>query len=46
MLNPGDSKEVVLEVENAFKTTAREVVPLSRPAAPTILQMPAQGGAR
>jgi NADH-quinone oxidoreductase subunit L len=30
-LNPGESKEVVLEVESAFKTVAREVIPLSRP---------------
>ena len=56
VLNPGDSKEVVLEVENAFKSTAREVLPLNRAAPPTIVQVPgappqpaprpAQGGAR
>jgi NADH-quinone oxidoreductase subunit L len=33
-LSPGESKEVVLEVESAFKSTSREVVPLARPAAP------------
>ncbi len=45
-LNPGDSKEIVLEVENAFKTVARQVVPLSRAAPPTVIQVPAQGGPR
>jgi NADH-quinone oxidoreductase subunit L len=32
-LQPGETKEVVLEVENAFHSVAREVVPLSRPSA-------------
>jgi NADH-quinone oxidoreductase subunit L len=33
-LSPGESKEVVLEVESAFKSTTREIVPVMRPAAP------------
>ncbi len=45
-LKPGDNKQVVLEVENAFNSVAREVIPLSRAAAPTVIQVPAQGGAR
>ncbi len=35
-LTPGESKDVVLEVENAFNGQAREVIPLSRPAAPKL----------
>ena len=46
-LEPGESKEVVLEVQNAFNTVAREVVPLSRPTAAgkksTVIEI---GGAR
>ena len=48
-LKPGESKEVVLEVENAFKSVAREVIPISRPSPfsqPTSVVMPIQGGAR
>ncbi len=46
-LTPGDSKQVVLDVESAFKGHAREVLPLNRPTPPTVIQMPAaapQGG--
>ena len=32
-LQPGESKEVVLEVQNAFKSVSREVIPVTRPAA-------------
>jgi NADH-quinone oxidoreductase subunit L len=42
-LSPGESKEVTLEVENAFKSTSRQMMPLSRPAAPTIVNLPAPG---
>jgi NADH-quinone oxidoreductase subunit L len=46
-LQPGESKEVVLEVQNAFNSVAREVVPLARPTAagkkPTVVEI---GGAR
>ena len=45
-LQPGESKEVVLEVQNAFNTVAREIVPLARPGAgkkPTIVEI---GGGR
>jgi NADH-quinone oxidoreductase subunit L len=47
-LNPGESKEVVLEVENAFNSVAREVIPLSRPGMtggkPTVIQLPSTLG--
>jgi len=53
-LNPGESKEVVLEVTNAFKSVAQERIPLSRSQKPTVIQVggpgsdkaPAQGGSR
>jgi NADH-quinone oxidoreductase subunit L len=49
-LEPGESKEVFLEVENAFKSVAHEVIPLSRPnnmaPKPTVLTLPAPGGGR
>ena len=32
-LQPGESKEIVLEVQNAFKSVARETIPVSRPPA-------------
>jgi NADH-quinone oxidoreductase subunit L len=41
-LQPGESKEVVLEVQNAFNTVARETIPLSRPNAarrPTVVEI-------
>jgi NADH-quinone oxidoreductase subunit L len=40
-LNPGDQKEVVLEVENVFKSTATEHLPLNRAAPPTMISAPA-----
>jgi NADH-quinone oxidoreductase subunit L len=43
ILSPGESKEVELVIENAFKATSREVLPLSRPAPPTVIQMPQPG---
>jgi NADH-quinone oxidoreductase subunit L len=39
-LLPGDAKEAVLEVENAFKTTARTTLPLNRPEPPKVIQAP------
>ena len=45
-LKPGESKEVVLEVQNAWKSVAREVIPLTRPKAggrPTVIHV---GGSR
>ncbi len=46
-LEPGQSEEVVLEVENAFNSKARHVIPLSRPAPgkkPTVIEVPRPGG--
>jgi NADH-quinone oxidoreductase subunit L len=45
-LKPGDTKKVVLEVENAFNSVAREEIPLYRAGAPAVIQIPAPGGAR
>jgi NADH-quinone oxidoreductase subunit L len=48
-LNPGESKEVTLEVTSAFNTKTLEVIPLSRPkpaVAPTPTAMPVRGGQR
>ncbi|APR79495.1 NADH-ubiquinone oxidoreductase chain L [Minicystis rosea] len=42
-LQPGESKEVVLEVKNAFNTVARETFPVGRPGAakqrPTVVEI-------
>ncbi len=45
-LNPGESKKVVLEVTNAFKSVSTEEIPLSRNQKPTVIQVPPQGGSR
>jgi NADH-quinone oxidoreductase subunit L len=46
-LQPGESKQVVLEVQNAFKSVTREVIPLNRPSTgqkkPTVVEV---GGTR
>jgi NADH-quinone oxidoreductase subunit L len=42
-LQPGESEEVVLEVENAFNSKARHVIPLTRPSPgkkPTVIEVP------
>ncbi|MFT3769989.1 MAG: hypothetical protein QM820_31560 [Minicystis sp.] len=41
-LQPGESKEVVLEVQNAFNSVARETIPVGRPGAakkPTVVEI-------
>jgi NADH-quinone oxidoreductase subunit L len=43
---PGDNTQVVLEVENAFNSVAREVIQRSRSVAPNVIQVQAQGGQR
>jgi NADH-quinone oxidoreductase subunit L len=45
-LNPGESKEVTLEVTNAFNSKSLEVIPLSRPNRSGTAPAPAQRGQR
>jgi NADH-quinone oxidoreductase subunit L len=45
-LLPGETKEIVLEVQNAFKSVARETIPLSRPSPSTKPNVIEIGGRR